>query len=450
MSIHCLQIVQKLFNFLSDQQVHLENVDLDNIVNGNSSLSLSLISIIVLGFQIQLQSDYVRNVAFVETASHIPGQFCIQPGHSEGGCEETGGYQHIVNVTRPSWVYCSNSQMKTTMTLTESVPESSTVAAAKEVEGPPAGDLAGLLDAGPGAVVTLEGAALRHLVAYLYTLQAPQLPGLAPQLLAAADEYGLPELKAACERQMAGQLTVENTAAAAVVALKHSCASLQQAAVAFLKANTHSVMMTQCWADAVVNHPHSVVELTRLIAAPPAETRSISEQERGRRLIQAAKLGMEEELQVLLAAGANVRVRDENWSGWTAPHWAAPWGHVGGSEASRAGRGRARRQGPLPEHAYALGCVLSPRHRREDAGGVLCGSRCQEPLGSDAPALCGLLRLRRCRSCSAGSRRQPGGEREHGQDGPGPRKAEQTRAPREDAILKLLHSSEDDLSLFSK
>ncbi|XP_049793658.1 poly [ADP-ribose] polymerase tankyrase-1-like [Schistocerca nitens] len=136
-------------------------------------------------------------------------------------------------------------------------------------------------------------------------------------------------------------------------------------------------MMTQGWADAVVSHPHSVVELTRLIAEPPAETsapsspegrptpgadsqprsdpgrtavatapptaprhspplddavvsrmRSISEEERGRRLIQAAKLGMEEELQVLLAAGANVRVRDENWSGWTALHWAAQWGHV--------------------------------------------------------------------------------------------------------------------------
>ncbi|XP_049767815.1 GA-binding protein subunit beta-1-like [Schistocerca cancellata] len=132
-------------------------------------------------------------------------------------------------------------------------------------------------------------------------------------------------------------------------------------------------MMTQGWADAVVSHPQSVVELTRLIAEPPADTsappspegrpdsqprsdpsrtavttappaaprhspppddavvsrmRSISEEERGRRLIQAAKLGMEEELQVLLAAGANVRVRDENWSGWTALHWAAQWGHV--------------------------------------------------------------------------------------------------------------------------
>ncbi|XP_049769503.1 uncharacterized protein LOC126108329 [Schistocerca cancellata] len=110
--------------------------------------------------------------------------------------------------------------------------ESSTMEAVQEVS------LGALLDAGDGAVVTLvagdtrlvahrailaarspviaamfrhgtpeassgqlavpdvEGPVLQELLGYLYTLQAPQLPGMAHQLLAAADRYGVSVLKA--------------------------------------------------------------------------------------------------------------------------------------------------------------------------------------------------------------------------------------------------------------
>ncbi|XP_049796423.1 protein roadkill-like [Schistocerca nitens] len=70
-------------------------------------------------------------------------------------------------------------------------------------------------------VADVEGPVLRQLVSYLYTLRAPQLPGTAPQLLAAADKYGASGLKAECERQVAAQLTVETAAAAAVLATRH-------------------------------------------------------------------------------------------------------------------------------------------------------------------------------------------------------------------------------------
>ncbi|XP_049944333.1 protein roadkill-like [Schistocerca serialis cubense] len=100
-------------------------------------------------------------------------------------------------------------------------------------------------------VPDVEGPVLQELLGYLYTLQAPQLPGMAHQLLAAADRYGVSVLKAECEQQVAAQLSVETSAATAVLAIRHSADSLKQAAVAYIKAHLVSVMATQAWADAM-------------------------------------------------------------------------------------------------------------------------------------------------------------------------------------------------------
>ncbi|XP_049797005.1 BTB/POZ domain-containing protein 19-like [Schistocerca nitens] len=274
-------------------------------------------------------------------------------------------------------------------------------------------DLGALLDAGEGAVVTLvagetrlaahravleerspvframfqhdtleascgevriadvEGPVLRQLLSYMYTLQAPQLTDTARELLTAADKYGLSALKAACEQQVAAQLEVETAAAAAVLAVRHSCPSLTAAAVHFIRSQTHKVMATQGWADAVLEYPKDVVEVSRLLGEPRAEAsagrgssspstatrplgdpgrslaaaarhtppppddaavsrlRSLSQQERGRRLIEAARQGAAEQLRELLAAGADVRARDEGLgNSLTALHWAASRGHV--------------------------------------------------------------------------------------------------------------------------
>ncbi|XP_046983511.1 ankyrin-3-like isoform X2 [Schistocerca americana] len=160
---------------------------------------------------------------------------------------------------------------------------------------------------------------------------AHQQPSVTPQMPVAA-EHSSSDLKYVCEQQVVGQLSVENAAAAAVHALRHSCSSLKQAAVAFIKAHTHQVVMTQGWADATVSHPHSVVELTRLLAEPPAETRNFSKQDKDRLLIKAAMVGATADLRALLAAGADVGARDEAWESWTALHWTADRGHV---EAAR-------------------------------------------------------------------------------------------------------------------
>ncbi|XP_049769507.1 zinc finger protein 90-like [Schistocerca cancellata] len=132
----------------------------------------------------------------------------------------------------------------------------------------------GALEASGGraSVPDVEGPVLRQLLDCLYTLQVPPLRGTAAQLLAAADRYGVSVVKAACERQVAAQLCVQTAAAAAVLAVRHSCDSLGQAAVAFIKDNLVAVMATPGWADAMRSQPEDLIAVSRLLAEPPAGT----------------------------------------------------------------------------------------------------------------------------------------------------------------------------------
>ncbi|XP_049944339.1 protein roadkill-like [Schistocerca serialis cubense] len=125
---------------------------------------------------------------------------------------------------------------------------------------------------GAVSIPDVGGPVLRQLVSYLYTLQAPQLPGTAPQLLAAADKYGVSRLKAECERQVAAQLTVETAAAAAVLAVRHSCSDPKHAALAFIKTCPFEVMATQGWADAMRKQPEDLIEVSRLLYDPPPKS----------------------------------------------------------------------------------------------------------------------------------------------------------------------------------
>ncbi|XP_047121354.1 poly [ADP-ribose] polymerase tankyrase-1-like [Schistocerca piceifrons] len=172
----------------------------------------------------------------------------------------------------------------------------------------------------------VEGPELRHLVSYCYTLRAPQRPSVVPQLLVAADKYGISGLKGVCEQQLAAQLSVETAAATAVLSVRHSCPRLTAAALAFIKAN-HEVLATQGWFDAVLHQPEDAVEVSRLLGEM-AQFRNLSAEEKAKRLIRAAQEGTVEELQELLAVGANVGARDENVLRQTALHYAAAKGNV--------------------------------------------------------------------------------------------------------------------------
>ncbi|XP_049944674.1 serine/threonine-protein phosphatase 6 regulatory ankyrin repeat subunit B-like isoform X3 [Schistocerca serialis cubense] len=271
------------------------------------------------------------------------------------------GYSHPFSVTESYTEVSGHS-------VTADNSESLTVGLVQEAEEATAVDLGALLDAGDDAVVTLlagdtrlvahravlaarspvfadmfrrvtvegsssqlvlsdtEGPVLRQVLAYLYTLQVPQLPSMAPKLLVAADVYGLSVLKAHCEQQVVAQLSVETAAAAGVIAIRHSANRLKQAAVAFIKAHLLRVMATQGWAEAVVNDPQTVVKLAHLIAETPTDTRNLSGEEKGKMLVAAAKEGSVSKVRTLLAVGTDVEAMDENQQ--NALHWAAAGGHA--------------------------------------------------------------------------------------------------------------------------
>ncbi|XP_046983221.1 ankyrin-1-like [Schistocerca americana] len=217
------------------------------------------------------------------------------------------------------------------------------------------------------AISGVEGPVLRQLLAYMYTLRVPQAHSMAPQLLAAADRYGLSALKAECEQLVAAQVSGGPAAAAAVLQVRRSSDSLRQAVVDFVKAHllhvvggtlhsqredraevsrllsvpsakTSSPATADSWttptAQPLSDHswsPDAAAPTTPTHHTPPPDSvdiallRTLSEEEKGRRLIQASIQGSVEELQALLAAGVNLGARDMNE--WTPLHWAGIKGY---------------------------------------------------------------------------------------------------------------------------
>ncbi|XP_049955458.1 speckle-type POZ protein-like [Schistocerca serialis cubense] len=172
---------------------------------------------------------------------------------------------------------------------------------------------------------------LKELPTYMYTLRAPQLASLAPQLLVAADKYGVASLKAQCEQQLATVLTVENAAATGVLVVRHWCPGLRQTTVSFVKGHMYQVMSSGCVCTASAQPCVAIIEVSRLLAETPPELspgaaprhtttppddaaisrlQSLSEEEMGGgggMLIEVAKEGVTEELSELLVAGAKSR-----------------------------------------------------------------------------------------------------------------------------------------------
>ncbi|XP_049944971.1 uncharacterized protein LOC126426910 isoform X2 [Schistocerca serialis cubense] len=210
-----------------------------------------------------------------------------------------------------SWFICIFVAVLTAADYSDSHPSTESPTAGQVQEGKEAAavDLGTLLDAGDSAVVTLVagdtrlaahravlavrspvfasifshgtleatvpdvgGQLLRHLVAYMYTLQATQLARMAPQLLVAAHKYGLSGLKAQCEQQLASQLSIETAVTTAVLAIRNSCSTLEKTAATFIKTHILHVMATKGWADALHCQPEDLIEVLKLLSQPPAET----------------------------------------------------------------------------------------------------------------------------------------------------------------------------------
>ncbi|XP_049813722.1 protein roadkill-like [Schistocerca nitens] len=127
-------------------------------------------------------------------------------------------------------------------------------------------DLAALLETGQLVRINdVEADVLREVLRFVYTDSTPFLETMADRLLMAADKYDLPQLKELCEVELVKNLTVDNAAATAVIALSHSCDVLKRPVMSFVKRHLVPIMGSKGWATAIRDHAEAVVQISRLV-----------------------------------------------------------------------------------------------------------------------------------------------------------------------------------------
>ncbi|XP_049796575.1 poly [ADP-ribose] polymerase tankyrase-1-like isoform X2 [Schistocerca nitens] len=175
-------------------------------------------------------------------------------------------------------------------------------------------------------ITDMQEAVVRQMVLFMYTETVPQQGSMAAELLEAAEKYNLPLLRKRCEEQLARDITVDNAAATAALAVLHRCPGLKTTAVEFV-AGHPAVMATTGWTQLLRGNADVAAEicgqLAKLLPPAPLENRILSTDEKqklGVRLAEAAKRGSVLETRKLLAVGAPPDGRDA--LGNTALHCA--------------------------------------------------------------------------------------------------------------------------------
>lgn len=107
----------------------------------------------------------------------------------------------------------------------------------------------------------------KEMLSFLYTGAAPNLDGMASELLAAADKYHLERLKVMCEESLCTNLDVHNAADIVVLADLHSAHQLKQVSLDFINSHAMDVMETIGFTQMVSSHPHLIAEAFRSMAA---------------------------------------------------------------------------------------------------------------------------------------------------------------------------------------
>ncbi len=75
---------------------------------------------------------------------------------------------------------------------------------------------------------------MQELLRYIYCCKVENMKNVALNLLAAADEYKMLELKSMCEKALQQKMTVKNVAKVLKTASLHDCQALKENAVAFI------------------------------------------------------------------------------------------------------------------------------------------------------------------------------------------------------------------------
>ncbi|XP_063089716.1 speckle-type POZ protein-like [Cavia porcellus] len=113
----------------------------------------------------------------------------------------------------------------------------------------------------------MEPEVFKEIMFFMYTGKAPDLGRMAPDLLAAADRYGLGCLKLMCEKHLCCNLSVKNVIKILILADFHSAHQLKVCAVDFINLHISDILETEEWKSLVVSHPHLVAEAYQSLAS---------------------------------------------------------------------------------------------------------------------------------------------------------------------------------------
>ena len=108
----------------------------------------------------------------------------------------------------------------------------------------------------------LDPQVFKEMMDFIYTGKAPHLQShsMATGVLAAADKYGLEDLKDMCEKTLCRNLSVENAADTLIMADLHSTQHLKMLALEFIALHASEVTETSGWKSMLESQPNLVAE----------------------------------------------------------------------------------------------------------------------------------------------------------------------------------------------
>ena len=112
----------------------------------------------------------------------------------------------------------------------------------------------------------LSADAVGDLLTFVYTDSAPNVNKLAMELLAAAEKYNIPRLKAVCEAELAKSLNIDNVIDRLLDSETYRADQLKAAALHWIRKHAPEVVQTTSWKSLCKEHPALVAVICDLFA----------------------------------------------------------------------------------------------------------------------------------------------------------------------------------------
>ena len=113
----------------------------------------------------------------------------------------------------------------------------------------------------------LSASAISDLLTFIYTDSAPNIKELAQELLAAAEKYNIPRLKAVCETELAKCLNIDNVIDRLIESETYRAFQLKDAALQWIAKHAPDVVNTESWESFSEQHPELVAVICKQFAS---------------------------------------------------------------------------------------------------------------------------------------------------------------------------------------